>query len=148
MAKGKFLTNDAFERTKNAVLRIEHSPYNQLPPLKREYRPGGGSCTCKEIHSFITTGATSGTVTATWTISATNYAVSWAYDADDSALQSALDAVFGSGNTIAHGGPWPAVELQVEFAGDFANTSIDWPTVNNSSLGGGKCIMWKFSSAE
>jgi len=107
---------------------------------------GGGDCTCPEIHEFSTNGATSGTFSTTYTLDADSDIITWDWDASASEVQTAFEAgsLFTSGDVTVSGGDWPNVAIYVKF-NTYAWSRTYVPTVDNSSLVGGKGFMRKFS---
>lgn len=107
---------------------------------------GGGDCTCPEIHEFSTNGATSGTFSTTYTLDADSDVITWDWDASASEVQTAYESgsLFSSGDVTVSGGDWPNVAIYVKFnTYPWSRTYV--PTVDNSSLVGGKGFMRKFS---
>lgn len=84
------------------------------------------------IHSLSTTGTPNGgQAIVTWP----GYpSVTVAYNKTAVTLQTALDAVFGAGQTVAAGGPWPGTPLTVTFEGTLANETVPTPTVDDTGL--------------
>lgn len=59
------------------------------------------------------------------------------YNATVSQFQTACDTVYGSGNTVVTGGPFPGTAFTVTFQGVLAAYPVTLPTFNNAGLTGG-----------
>lgn len=147
---GVIFTKEEARRTEAAVKHFERSQRGTLPPSLKKVRVsgggGGGGCTCPEIHEFSTNGATSGTFSTTYTLDADSDVITWGWDASASEVETAFLAgsLFASGDITVSGGDWPHVAIYVKF-NTYAWARTYVPTVDNSSLVGGKGFMRKFS---
>lgn len=106
---------------------------------------GGGACgTCDEVHEFYTNGGTSGTFDVDYTIGGSTETLTFNWNTTAAQFETELltHTQLSSGQVSCDGGPFPYIAIYATFT-----TVVDFPTINNASLVGGKAFMRKFSSA-
>lgn len=97
------------------IIWISCRPQNEVQTVTITGTPTGGTFTLKIW------GLTTGNIN---------------YNANAAAVQSALEAILGTGNATVTGGALPGTAVSVTFAGDYANTNVPLMTSSSALTGG------------
>lgn len=138
---GYVFTHDEAKRVASTVKAKEGRPHTRLPPRKRPFRGqgGGGDCACSEVDEFYMFGVpTGGTVDVDYTINAATETLTFNYNTNSADLKTELitHSEITTNECTVFGGPWPNQAIYVLWEGDLANTSIAFPSIDDSGLTG------------
>jgi hypothetical protein len=138
---GVIPSEDAFERFSKATKHYEQTYNNRVLKGTKKRVPGRGR-PCKPRNErwgiYLSGPPTSGNLTLITTVNGVTENVTFAYNAANSAIQTAFEghSEIGAGNVEVTGGTLPTTSIQVEMIEDLARKLVPVPFANISALGG------------